>query len=569
MKNKILFIGLAALAAVSCLKDMAPDAALEVRLSEGQYKVGEPVTFKFEGDPDNIVFYSGEYGHMYENRHRTEGDCDLFLDFKTLVRSNDAGVYDNLRILVSTDFNGVYESADVEAATWTDLTDKFRFSKGDDNYPSGELKLNEYAGDGKFFIAFKYTGKGNQWIVRTADVSQVTPEGVRNNLASMATMDWKTVDYGNPGVGIDTKNLSRLYFDGLPAGNGEDNCDWVISKPLDARSLVPDSGMALKNLSTTMSEFEYIYDKPGVYKAVFETSSVWYEDSKYSLTEVEVKVIGNSDVEPDPVPNLILTADKAVYTVGETATFTLSGNGVSNITLWTGDAGHDWMERDNYSRTAKGNLAVNFSTLCDFTGGSSVVYDNLKFLASKDFSGVYDNQSILDATWTDLSGYCTFSSGKDHTPSGELILNDHMDGDEPVYMAFKYTNDATWKNRWVVRSIRVDAITPLGVRNNVANMSSMNWEVINVKGSETWTIAGQLLMYGNSKLTDNNMVENEDWVISKAFDRGSVSIGPDKGEGVELGSRTHVFKTAGTYTVVVDYFDGKLWRQETTTVTVK
>lgn len=561
MKN-ILFSALAALTAVSCMKDVAPDANLVVVPSKDKYEAGEPVTFKFTGDPDNIVFYSGEDGHRYENKHRTEGDCDIYVDFKTFVRSNNAGVYDNLRFLVSTDFSGVYSPENVEAATWIDLTDNFRLSHGNDNYPSGEMKLNEYVGAGKFFIAFKYVGKGNQWIVRTADVSQVTPEGIRNSIGSISKMGWTAVDCGNPGVGIDTKNLNRLYFDGNASGNGEDNCDWVISKPLDAKGLVPDTGVAIKNLSTTMSEFTYTYEKPGTYNAVFETSSVWYDDSKYSRTEVEVHVAGEPYMEPVPVLNI--ASGKSEYAAGEAAVFTLSGSGVSNITLWTGDEGHDWAERDNYVRKANGNLAVVFTTKLDWFKGESPASDNLRFLVSKDFDGIYDAQNISAATWTDLSEYCIFAKeGQDHISSGELLLNNYVSGDEPVYMAFRYTNETAWANRWVVRSIRVDAITPAGVRNSVANMASMDWKLMDLKGTDKWTASGQLLLA--SKLG----VENEDWAISKAFDRGSVSIGPDTGVAAELGTKTYVFKVAGTYTVVADYFDGKAWKQSFVSVTVK
>ncbi len=554
----------AALAAVSCTRDIAPDATLGVKLSEGQYKVGEPVTFSFEGDPDNIVFYSGENGHRYENRHRTEGDCDIFIDFRTLVRANTAGVYDNLRFLVSTDFNGVYDAESIKAATWTDLTEKFRFSSGTDNYPGGELKLNEYVGKGSFFIAFRYIGKGNQWIVRTADLVKVSPEGVGTSLGTMSTMGWNAVDCGNDGAGVDKTNFTRLYFDGNKAGDGQDNDDWIISAPMDSKGLEPDTGVALKNLSDVMSEYSYVYTEPGTYKAVFETSSVWYDDSKWSLTEVEVTIVGNGDEEPEPAPVLNLTSDKTEYVAGEEAVFTLSGNGVSNITLWTGDEGHDWEQRNNYDRSANGNLTARFTTRLDYMAGESPATDNLHFLISKDFSGVYDAGSIAEANWIDLSEDCTFAKeGEDNISSGELSVNDWLDGDEAVFFAFKYVNETTWKNRWVVRAITVDAITPSGVKNNVAKMATMDWQYVSVSGDAVWGGSGQLLI--NPALGD----ANEDWTISKPFERGSMKIGPDTGTAVSgLGDVKYTFKAAGTYTVVADYFNGTEWKQATASVTV-
>lgn len=315
MKKTMMISGLAALGLLSCIKDEAPDAYLGVTLQQGQYRAGEPVTFRFEGDPDNIVFWSGENGHRYEYRERTQADCDIFLNFTSYVRNGDAGK--NLKIYISTDFSGVYDEANVKAATWTDISDRFRFSPGTDNYPSGELQLDEYlqtaSSGGNFFIAFRYTGSSNQWIVRSTDVDRRTPENVRTSMADMSSIGWQAVDCGNPDASWDF-NGSRLYFDGN-AGAGTDNDDWAISGPLNASSVDPDTGTALKSLSTTMDEFTYTYNEPGTYKAVFATSSVWYSGSRYSLTEVEVKVVGNGSGE-DMTPVLTVTPDKTACAAG-------------------------------------------------------------------------------------------------------------------------------------------------------------------------------------------------------------------------------------------------------------
>ena len=565
MKNKIIYIGLVALAAVSCMKDIAPDANLGVKLSEGRYKVGEPVTFQFEGDPDNIVFYSGENGHMYENRHRTEGDCDIFVDFKTYVRSNVANVYDNLRILVSTDFNGVYDQAGVEAATWTDLTDQFRFSTGSDNYPSGELKLNEYVGKGSFFIAFKYTGKGNQWIVRTADVVKVTPEGVKNTLGTMSTMGWTVVDCGNPNAGVDKTNFSRLYFDGNAAGNGEDNNDWIISKPMDSKGLVPDTGVALKNLSTVMSEFTYTYYEPGTYKAVFETSSVWYDDSKYSLTEVEVTVVGDSEVEPDPVPVLTLTSNKSEYNVGEAAEFTLSGNGVSNITFWSGDAGNDWEFRDTYGRLG-GALGIKFNTMRRGSGDAK-----LQFRVSQKFNGQFTAENIKEDEWIDLTDKFTFATGTTITESNVVKLSEYLTSEiaeEPVYIAFRYVGK---KLLWSVKSVFFTEISPAGELGEFEKIGTGPnlWTAVScADDAKKWTVTSDQLLFNLESTTYET--DNDDWVIYNTPVVSSKILGPDKGEVInELGTKSYTFKTAGNYTVVVDYFDGKSWKQATTSVTVR
>ena len=104
----------------------------------------------------------------------------------------------------------------MEAATWIDLSDKFRFSVGDDQTPSGEVNLKEYVGaaeDAKLFVAFRYEdeekAQQNNWIIRSITLDCVSAEGVRSNLATMPTMGWKVVDFENTAVTWNTSSTSK------------------------------------------------------------------------------------------------------------------------------------------------------------------------------------------------------------------------------------------------------------------------------------------------------------------------------------------------------------------------
>ncbi|MDE6367013.1 MAG: DUF5017 domain-containing protein, partial [Muribaculaceae bacterium] len=69
MKTSTIIIAAAiALTAASCSNE-APDAALNVTV-QGSCKAGEPVRFTISGDADNIVFYSGEPGHIFAVSYR-------------------------------------------------------------------------------------------------------------------------------------------------------------------------------------------------------------------------------------------------------------------------------------------------------------------------------------------------------------------------------------------------------------------------------------------------------------------------------------------------------------------
>ena len=65
---------------------------------------------------------------------------------------------------------------------------------------------------------------------------------------------------------------------------------WAISAGFDVHSSTPSTGIALKNIATDMSEYRYTYENPGVYEAVFATSSVWYNSENTSLTSITVTV---------------------------------------------------------------------------------------------------------------------------------------------------------------------------------------------------------------------------------------------------------------------------------------
>ncbi len=526
MKNIIRYCGLLLVGLVSCVEDEAPSVELKVALDKQVYQVGEPVTFKLNGNPDNIVFYSGEVGHNYAYKERYHADGDLLVNFNSWVRYGD--IYHNLKFLVSSDFSGVYDKENVEAATWIDLSDKFRFSVGDDQTPSGEVNLKEYVGaaeDAKLFVAFRYEdeekAQQNNWIIRSITLDCVSAEGVRSNLAT------------------------------------------IISQAFDARKTTPDTGVALKNISTTMDEYKYIYTKPGIYEVVFETTSDWYNGSDHGLTRLTVEVRGT--VEEEIPASLSVLPDKVECKAGEPVTFSLTGNNANNVVFYSGESGHNFDFRERFY--ADNDMVVNFSTWVRY----GEIYQNLQFLVSNDFNGIYDEESVEAADWVDLSEKFTFSSGVDRTPSGEVSLKEYA-GDDPnaqLYVAFRYRDtEKPRQNNWIVRAITLDLISPEGVRNSLAAMSTMGWKAVDFKNpAVTWNLvsSSQILIDGGA-----NQPENDDWAISKAFNLRKGT--PDK--GVSLNSVTsrdyvHTYNTPGIYKAVFDWYDGSNYSQVKLNIEVK
>lgn len=566
MKNIIRYCGLLLVGLAACMEDEAPSVKLNVALDKQVYQVGEPVTFKLNGNPDNIVFYSGEVGHNYAYKERYHADGDLLVKFNSWVRYGD--IYHNLKFLVSSDFSGIYDKENVEAATWIDLSDKFRFSVGDDQTPSGEVNLKEYVGaaeDARLFVAFRYEdeqkARQNNWIIRSIALDCVSAEGVRSSLATMPTMGWKVVDFENPAVTWNVSSTSQILIDG--GTNQPKNVDWVISQAFDVRKTTPDTGVALKNISTTMDEYQYVYTKPGTYEVVFETTSDWYNGSDHGLTRVTVEVQGT--VEEEIPASLSVLPDKVECKAGEPITFSLTGNNANNVVFYSGESGHNFDFRERFY--ADNDMVVNFSTWVRY----GEIYQNLQFLVSNDFNGIYDEGSVEAANWIDLSDKFTFSSGVDRTPSGEVSLKEYA-GDDPnaqLYVAFRYRdNEKPRQNNWIIRTITLDLISPEGVRSSSAAMSTMGWKVVDFKNpAVTWNISSstQILIDGGT-----NQPENDDWVISKAFNLRKGT--PDK--GVSLNSVTsrdyiYTYNTPGTYKAVFDWYDGSNYSQVKLNIVVK
>lgn len=302
MKNLIIYCGLLTLGLTSCMEEEAPSAVLNVSLDKTEYLVGETVTFKLDGNPDNIIFYSGEFGHDYDERDREYVDNDLVVD----VALSTSVIQPNLQILVSSDFNGVYDVENVKAATWTDVSNLFDYpDKANVITPGGAKNLSPYVSNDKdatLYVAFRYFYGGehgnsytrNGWFIKDIKMSQVSPVGDAMIMAEMTKQNvgWKTICMipGAESKWSDKGNQVVTYGNSTtPPPAAWD--DWLITKGFKVKEPAePDFGVALKNLSTSMSEYQYVYKRAGMYKAVFVTSSEWYNGGNSALTEVMVEV---------------------------------------------------------------------------------------------------------------------------------------------------------------------------------------------------------------------------------------------------------------------------------------
>jgi hypothetical protein len=295
MKKSFFYTALLLITLSSCVKEEVTTPDFEVSTPTLTYKVGDTVNFNFTGNPDNIVFYSGEPGRNYAFRNRTTADNDLQIQFKSLVQFGL--IYQNLKLLVSNNYNGLADTNSVKAATWTDISNRAVFSAGADSVNSGIISLKQYAdasSNNPIYVAFRYTDykktQGqNRWVIRTFSADNISPEGMVTNLAVMSTGGWQAVNFKNTAA-VWSVSAAQLLMAGGSA-TADDNDDWVISKGFDIRSIQKDAGIALKNISTTLSSYKYVYKTPGTYKLTFEASAVRYNGDERTTRELTLNIV--------------------------------------------------------------------------------------------------------------------------------------------------------------------------------------------------------------------------------------------------------------------------------------
>ncbi|MFT4204299.1 MAG: DUF5017 domain-containing protein [Chitinophagaceae bacterium] len=244
----------------------------------------------------------------------------------------------------------------------------------------------------------------------------------------------------------------------------------------------------------------------------------------------------------------VSVSDTAVQ-VGSDVVFSFSGNPYF-ITFYSGETGHKYEYRN---RTfAEGTPNMSFTSYRQYGTHDST----LKVYVSPDFSGTYTTDGANSASWVNITGRTTLSTGTDNTPSGTVDLSDFVNEDNsPIYVGFRYTEtDTTATLRtWTIKNFIVNTILEDSSEIAVATLASAGWTNVNFSNATNiWTITTtgtpQLKIQGGAA----GALKNDNMVVSGALYLNKVS--PDTGVVIKsisarLDSYTYAFDTAGTYTV--------------------
>ncbi len=341
---KLWMLASLSLAVVSCDKELnrsLDDATVCVILddeviSEGQIvsiSKGSSVEFRIEGSPDYVVFYSGEDGHRYIYRDRTELDTASIetsvLSFSVEAQyGNPAGIFS---ILYSHDFSGLYkddfvtDSALVESSSWTELVPQDELPQVSYGTASFDIDLKEHFGE-NMTIAIRYqstdvtmagssqsrinfTGMGITNTLETGSTSEISPsefgftalnmnykdmtdsqlQTLPSSILNAATANRDTLQYVTVTNGArGFWNLSNIGTGSFQMNSSNTSGDartytWLVSDYLKVNSCDPDEGVSVKTLSTSVDTYEYTYEDVGTYTATFVLTNANY---KYSDTKV-------------------------------------------------------------------------------------------------------------------------------------------------------------------------------------------------------------------------------------------------------------------------------------------
>lgn len=287
---KILLVCCISIVLYACnkLELVAPN--FEVTVNKSTFKVGDSVIFAFTGTPDNIAFYSGETGHIYDYRQRASATgASNQLSFATAtanLATGNVGQTNNLKLFASSDFSGSVDSASIRKATWTDITSRAKIATTATSTASGTVDVSDFQPTkDSLYIAFRYlstpsstAARARQYTVSAFLFQNVFPNGtvyVNNTInTDVRYAGFQAASFRGTSV---KDSLKWALGTTLTFAQGVDNLsdeDWAISKAFRLSAIPPDIAVGIKNSQVVLPQYVYKYTKPGTYTVTFVANNV-------------------------------------------------------------------------------------------------------------------------------------------------------------------------------------------------------------------------------------------------------------------------------------------------------
>lgn len=297
--RKLLFGSIACVLLGACDMELRVDEPdFNVHLETLQYKAGDTVKFEFTGSAGNVTFYSGLPGADYTYRDRTmiEGGKPQ-ISFNTQYGGGGTQK-SSLRVEVSSDLEALTTEG-ILAATWTDITSRCTIAPNPTVTPSGVIDVSDLVAPGKpFFLAFHFLGEtsadfaAGNWIVPAFTATTLLSDGTALPVATLQNAGWKPFSVTNDANAWFSRGNPIVDLVIIGGGkNAPASDDWFVTKPLFFTKVPPDKGVPLQNIgSNALTEYSYVYSKPGTYTVTFLASNNTVDEHKSKIQQFEITV---------------------------------------------------------------------------------------------------------------------------------------------------------------------------------------------------------------------------------------------------------------------------------------
>lgn len=321
----LIVAGLAA--GYGCSRDYAfPEVDVRIELDgSNTYREGEPVTFLFEGDYDNISFFSGEEGrrYCYKDRHNVtvEEVESAVLTVRYQARYGSPG---GLDLYVSSDFEGLLGNdgkkdretlealeAGIDPETYEiSLPGWRRLDYNEDvamEWTSQTYDISDYI-EG-FCFAFFWHPTIPSW--KTQRTYWLDPS-IEIDIKDAPKSHLDLNDIGGVGVfmneeydaykGSGDPSVSRTSYSAPLVFQGAAKDDfryrgWFVSPRLQLSLVENDRGEIIKNIQSPLPKFTHTYSGPGTYTATFIVSNTTIQGESVEVKEFTINILPRIDIE--------------------------------------------------------------------------------------------------------------------------------------------------------------------------------------------------------------------------------------------------------------------------------
>lgn len=253
-----------------------------------------------------------------------------------------------------------------------------------------------------------------------------------------------------------------------------------------------------------------------------------------------------------------------VVKAGQDVVFNLTGD-PDLITFYSGEPGKAY-EYSQQDRIGQVQMQMSFMTTTTSGTPGSPNPSALPLYYSTDFSGVYTNEAVLAATWTEITDRFEMPDDTDvsNKTSGVQSVDDIFPKDgSPVFLMFSYNikkyeeSLSNGRTQWSIKDLNIDGVAESGTQ-AIYDIKSCGWQFVYGNGMENNVSQFPELPGSNARIlfrVDYRAASDMQlWVVSGPLQRPeSVNLGPDRGTGIKTSADPALRQFKYAYTKPGEY----------------